>query len=94
MIAEPSFIASTAIPRTLLLRTFTSLASLFKTASIYSSVSGVFAGIISLPVLSQTASVVFLPSISRIIDFLSVLRTCSSGAPRVITSVDMELRPS
>lgn len=52
IIPLPSLIASTSIPRMLLLRTLTSFASLFNTASIYSSVSGVFAGMISAPVLS------------------------------------------
>ncbi len=52
IIPVPSLIASTSIPRMVLLRTLTSFASLFNTASIYSSVSGVFAGMISAPVLS------------------------------------------
>ena len=87
----PSTISSTEIPRTLLLRTRTSLASLSSTASMYSSVSLTPAGMISLPRLSTTEAVTSLPSIWFIIASRIEARTFSSGAPSCTVSVTEEL---
>ena len=89
--AAPSLIACTSIPRMLLFLTLTSLASLAKIASICFSVRGTLAGTISSPRLFNTTFVVFLPSISRIIDFLIASRTLASGEPKVIVSIAVAL---